>query len=170
MERQDGQLVVGRVVGLYGVQGWVKIESYTDPWENIRNYGPWQLSARGQTRTLSVESVKLQGKGLIARFEGIDNRDLAARLVGSRISVSSNQLPDLAVGEYYWHDLIGLTVINRQAQELGQVDSLFETGANDVLVVKKDQHEYLIPYLPEQVVLAVDLDKGRIQVDWETEH
>jgi 16S rRNA processing protein RimM len=169
MRRQDEQLVVGRVVGLYGVQGWVKIESYTDPRENIQNYVPWQLSAQGQTRTLVVESVRPQGKGLIARFAGIDDRDSAVELLEYDISVRADQLPALSAGEYYWHDLVGLTVINQQAEELGCVESLFETGANDVLVVKKDQGEYLIPYLPKQVILAVDLDKGQIQVDWEAE-
>jgi 16S rRNA processing protein RimM len=169
MRRQDEQLVVGRVVGLYGIQGWIKIESYTDPRENIQDYAPWQVCAGGQMRTISVESVKLHGKGLIARLEGIDSRDAAAELVGGDIRILPDQLPALASGEYYWRDLVGLMVINRQAEELGQVESLFETGANDVLVVRKGQHEYLIPYLPEQVILAVDLDKGQIQVDWEAE-
>lgn len=169
MGRQDEQLVVGRVVGLYGVQGWVKIESYTDPRENIQNYAPWRLSVRGRQRTLLAESVKPQGKGLIVRFEGIQDRDAAVELLDSEISVGSEQLPDLSAGEYYWRDLIGLTVINRQAEELGRVESLFETGANDVLVVRDDRREILIPYLPNQVILAVDLVKGQLLVDWDVE-
>jgi len=169
MRRQDEELVVGRVVGLHGVQGWVKIESYTDPRESIENYAPWRLYAGAQRRVLDVENVRKQGKGLLARLAGIDSRDAAAELVGGEIRVQRDQLSDLPEGEYYWRDLIGLQVINRQNAVLGQVDSLFETGANDVLVVKQDESETLIPYIPGRVVLAVDLDQGLLQVDWDAE-
>lgn len=169
MLRRDQQLVIGRVVGLHGIEGWLKIESYADPRENIKNYTPWQLDVGGQKRAVIVAEMRLHGKGIIVRFDGIDDRNTAAELVNSEISIDSNQLPQLARGEYYWRELIGLTVINRRQQELGQVESLFETGANDVLVVKKGQRECLIPYLPQRVITAVDLEKGRIQVDWEAE-
>lgn len=169
MRRQDEQIVVGRIVGLHGVQGWLKIESYTDPRENIEQYSPWLVESRGKTRAVQATSVKTHGKGMIARLEGINTRQDAVELLDSEIVVRSDQLPELTDGEYYWRELIGLQVINRQAEELGQVESLFETGANDVLVVKKGRRERLIPYITGQVVLQVDLAKGQIHVDWDAE-
>ncbi len=169
MGRQDEQIVIGRIVGLYGVKGWLKVESYTDPRDKIKEYKPWQLVVREQARAVIAEDVRSHGKGMIARLEGINSREAAIELLSAEIKVKLDQLPELQEGEYYWQELIGLAVINRQSEMLGQVDSLFETGANDVLVVKKDQQEILIPYVREQFVLSVDLDKNQIHVDWEVE-
>jgi 16S rRNA processing protein RimM len=158
--------MIGRISGLYGVRGWVKVFSYTSPITNILNYSPWQLCQHGQWRTLSVCEGRAHGKGIIARLESIPDRDEAARLLGAEIAVNREQLPPAPEGEYYWTDLIGLTVINREGVTLGQVDHLLETGANDVLVVKGER-ERLIPFLLELVVLEVDLAQRMLRVDWE---
>lgn len=166
MGRRDDTVIVGRVVGLFGIKGWIKLESYTDPRENIEHYGPWLLQAGAQSGRFGVEALKPHGKGLIAKLEGIDNRDEAAVWVGRDIAVSRDRLPALDEGEYYWRDLIGLKVVNRDRQMLGEVDSLMETGANDVLVVRREGRDLLIPYLPGRVIDAVDLEIGEIRVDW----
>lgn len=157
---------IGRINGLYGVRGWIKVFSYARPITNILNYSPWQLYQHGQWQTVSLSEGKAHGKGIIARFESISNRDEAARLVGSEIAVNREQLPPTPKGEYYWADLIGLTVVNREDITLGQVDHLLETGANDVLVVKGER-ERLIPFLREQVVVDVDLAQSVLRVDWD---
>jgi len=157
---------IGRINGLYGVRGWIKVFSYARPITNILNYSPWQLYQHGQWQTVSLSEGQAHGKGIIVRLDSISNRDEAARLVGSEIAVNREQLPPTPKGEYYWADLIGLTVVNREDITLGQVDHLLETGANDVLVVKGER-ERLIPFLPEQVVVDVDLAQSVLRVDWD---
>ena len=166
-QRRDEHLVVGLVVGLLGVKGWIKIESYTEPRGNIEKYSPWQLSVGEALREFEVEAVQRHGKGMVAKLVNIGDRNQAVELLSSEIWVSPGQLEELEQGELYWCDLIGLSVVNRSGELLGQVESLFETGANDVLVVRGQGQEILIPYLLEQVVLSVDREQGQIQVDWE---
>ena len=159
------RIMIGRISGLYGVRGWVKIFSHTRPIKNILNYSPWQLGKNGQWQTISISEGRVQGKGIIAHLESIDSREQAASLLGAEIAVDRQQLPQPAKDEYYWADLIGLTVINREGITLGQVDHLLETGANDVLVLKGER-ERLIPFLPKQVILEVDLAQSVLRVDW----
>jgi 16S rRNA processing protein RimM len=151
------------------VQGWVRIFSYTRPRENIIAYQPWFIkSGEGNWTEQTLANGRRHGKGVIAQLTDCTDRDAAHALIGNEIAVQREQLPEAAVGEYYWSDLIGLQVINTQDEKLGTVDHLLETGANDVLVLKGDQ-ERLIPFVMEQVVLQVDLEKGVIRVDWDKE-
>ncbi|OGT18868.1 MAG: ribosome maturation factor RimM [Gammaproteobacteria bacterium RBG_16_57_12] len=165
-EAQHDLITVGRITGLYGVQGWVKIFSYTQPRDNILNYNPWLLCIRGQWRAVKLHQGKAHGKGIIARIEGYDDRDTAATLTGVDIAIERSQLPPAGEGEYYWIDLIGLEVINQEGRSLGKVADLLETGANDVLVVKGDQ-ERLIPYVKDVIVQTVDLKQKIMRVDWQ---
>jgi len=162
------RVVVGKIQGVFGVRGQVKIYSYTEPRENILNYDPWMLGSDGNWQTRTVESGQRHGKGIIARLHGCDDRDEALALVGSEIAVKRDQLPEIAENEYYWSDLEGLTVITREGVVLGKVSHLFETGSNDVMVVKGER-QHLIPYIWGQVVTGVDLDDARIMVDWDPE-
>jgi 16S rRNA processing protein RimM len=157
---------LGKINGLYGVQGWVKIFSYTSPIANILCYSPWLIGQQGQWQTVDVAAGRRQGKGLVAKLASCHDRDQAMALLGAEIAIYRTQLPPPQADEYYWVDLIGLTVLNRQGLALGQVDHLIETGANDVLVVKGEK-EYLIPFLREQVILKVDLSNRLLQVDWD---
>ena len=176
MSNEDAEtVVVGRVDAPYGVKGWVKVFSFTDPIEGILEYSPWQLVKRGKQQTLAVVEGRTQGRGLIALFEGFDDRSQAESLNGAEIRITKDQLPALQPGEYYWHQLEGLAVVNKQGERLGSVDHLMETGANDVLVVRADadsidDRERLIPYVDEEFVLKVDVDKGEILVDWPAEY
>ena len=160
-------VILGQVVGVFGVKGWVKIRSDTEPRENILHYSPWYLRQQDGWVSHRVNASQQQSKGLIVRFEGITDRDIAAKLLGCEIAVPREQLPAPAKGEYYWADLIGLRVRNQQGEDLGTVTSLLETGANDVLVVRNGEQEHLIPYIPGYYVLKVDLAAGFIEVDWE---
>jgi 16S rRNA processing protein RimM len=159
---------MGRIAGLYGVRGWVKVYSHTEPRDHILEYSPWYLKIQGKWVPIAPAEGRIHGKGVVARLEGYTDRDAAAQLVGTDIAMHRDQLPAAEEGEYYWHDLIGLRVVTTGGAELGQVDHLLETGANDVLVVKGER-ERLIPYTPGQAVVKVDLASGVLTVEWDPE-
>jgi 16S rRNA processing protein RimM len=164
----DRRVPVGRVVGLYGVQGWVKFESWTEPRLRIFDYQPWLLvGAPGVEREMEGVKGRAQGKGMIAQLPGVNDREQAMALVGQDIQVTRSQLPPAADGEYYWVDLEGLAVSTDKGEALGRVSHLFATGANDVLVVRDGDRERLIPYVPGSVVLQVDLVAQQMVVDWD---
>ncbi len=165
-ERERRRIEIGRITGLYGVRGWVRIYSYTAPREAILDYSPWQVKVDGGWCEMAVAEGRRHGKGIIARLEGYGDRDAAARLMGADIACYRSQLPQTAPGEYYWADLVGLTVVTLRGEELGVIEGLMETGANDVLVVKGER-ERLIPCLIGDVVVEVDLAGQQMRVDWD---
>ncbi|MDR3386413.1 MAG: ribosome maturation factor RimM [Rudaea sp.] len=167
--RADRLLVVGKIVGLSGIQGWVKLESYTAPRMRIFAYQPWLLHNGAGEREVSGAHGREQGKGMVAALPGIADRDAAAALVGVEIRVWRSALPKSKRGEYYWTDLEGLQVVTVAGVVLGRVSHLFSTGANDVMAVRDDSRERLIPFIQKQFVHEVDLDGGRITVDWDPE-
>ncbi|GAB4260375.1 MAG: ribosome maturation factor RimM [Methylomicrobium sp.] len=165
----DRQFIdVGEISGIFGVKGWVKVYSYTDPRENILSYSSWRLSKGVDVMTLNVLDGKLQGKSVVARLQGVEDRDAAAALMGWSIAIDRAQLPKLESDEFYWVDLVGLRVVTAMGIELGVVDHLIETGANDVLVVNGER-ERLIPFLMGQTVLNVDLTNRCLTVDWDSD-
>ena len=159
-------MVLGRIDGLFGVKGWVKVYSYTEPREAVLDYKDWLLSRDGRWQRVVLAEGKRHGKAVIARLEGIEDRDAAAELTGSDIGVDRDALPNPGEGHYYWADLEGLTVVHKDGTELGRVAYLMATGANDVLVVDGPS-ERLIPFVPGDVILDVDIAAGVIRVDWE---
>lgn len=164
------RVLVGRIVGLYGVQGWLKIESWTEPRTQIFKYQPWLLEkAPGEVTEVGGVSGRPQGKGLVCRLPGVDDRDAAAALVGQDIHVARELLPPPAKDEYYWVDLEGLEVVTTQGVTLGRVSHLFATGANDVVVVRDGTRERLVPFVQGTYVRSVDLSGGRMVVDWDPE-
>jgi len=167
-EAQQERVILGRINGVYGVRGWVKVFSDTQPKENIFSYQPWLLKQGGQWKPVKVVQGRPQGKGLVAQLESCNDREQAQALMGAEIAVLKSQLPKPAAGEYYWADLIGLEVLTMDGQSLGRVDHLFETGANDVVVVKGDK-ERLIPFVQGQFVQEIDLEAGTMRVDWDPE-
>ncbi len=167
------ELIVGRISGVYGIKGWVRIHSFTEPADNLFGYGDWKIRRRDQWEAIEIDSGREHGKGLIAHIVGIDDRDAAELLKGCDIAVPRELLPALEQDQYYWHQLEGLEVWTC-GQCLGQVDHLLETGANDVLVVKPcegsiDSRERLIPWVQGQYVTQVDLEAATIEVDWDPE-
>jgi 16S rRNA processing protein RimM len=160
------RVTMGRVSGAFGVRGWLKVRSDCEPVEQLLKYLPWQMKTGTGWRSHVLVDGKIHGQGLVAKLEDIDDRDQARELAGADIAVDRSQLPALAEDEYYWNDLIGLGVVTRDGQELGRVSGLMQTGTNDVLVVSGER-ERLIPFIREQVVLAVDAEARRIEVDWD---
>jgi 16S rRNA processing protein RimM len=165
---ESQRVIVGKVSGIYGVSGWVKILSYTRPRQNIFSYTHWLMGIEGNWETRILSQGKEHGKGLIAKLEGIEERDLAWTKIGQEIAVYRNQLPVIPEGEYYWCDLIQMEVVNLGGKILGKVVEILETGANDVLVVKgEDRH--LIPLIFDQYIIKIDQINASILVDWELE-
>ncbi len=163
-----GHVLVGRIVGVFGVRGWVKVQSYTNPRENLLKYQPWLIRNADQVYERALLDSRLGTKGIVALLAGCTDPTTALPLVGCEISVPREVFPAPEDGEYYWADLVGLRAFTLDGVDLGTVVHLVETGANDVLVVRGDR-ERLIPYLPEQVVRSVDLAERRLLVDWDPE-
>lgn len=168
-ERAPDELVImGRIAAPYAVRGWVKIQTYTEYLDSLVDYPLWRLGRQGKWRDFKLLEARPQGRNLVAHLEGIDDRSLAESLVGMDVAVERAELPAPDDDEYYWDDLIGLSVVNLQDQLLGHVDGLLETGANDVLKVQGER-ERLIPFV-DAVVQEVNLKDRRIVVDWGTDY
>lgn len=166
-EPEANYITLGKIGSTHGVRGWIKVQSYAELTDNIFDHKIWYLSSpQGQYRPITVEDWKPYGKGSLVKFVGIETPEEARLLTGKTINVPRSDLPELEKDEYYWTDLIGLTVINKQGEILGKVTHLMETGSNDVLIIKNTK-EHAIPFLMDSVILSVDLEKKEIQVDWE---
>jgi 16S rRNA processing protein RimM len=166
-------VVMGRVVAPYGVNGWIKVQPFTQESRGLLDYSSWQVGREGAWQPRSVETAKVHGAAVVAKLAGISDRDQAALLQGMRIAISRNEFPAPASGEFYWADLMGLRVVNETGVELGTVSRVFETGANDVLVVEDKVSgvvsERLLPFI-ETVIRKVDFPGGKITVDWEADY
>lgn len=157
---------LGYIAGVHGTLGWVKVYSWTDPREAILDY-PYWLLGDGQER-FELRDGRRQGKSLLAALSGIEDRNDAEARVGQAIAVPRGDLPAPERGQYYWADLEGLEVVNTDGVMLGRVRRLLETGANDVLVLEGER-ERLVPWVPGRYVKSVDLETGRMVVDWDPE-
>jgi 16S rRNA processing protein RimM len=164
--RSDRFIQLGYIAGLHGVNGWVKIFSFTQPREAILDYQPWLLGE--DRKPVTVSRGSRHGKTVIAELPGVDDRDQARALIEQPIAVDRQQLPGLPEDEYYWADLEGLEVSARDGTVLGRISRMMETGANDVMVVTGER-EILIPFVVGTTVRSVDIDAGRIEVDWDPE-
>ena len=173
MEEIGKDVTLGKVGAVYGIKGWLKIHSFTDDQEAILDYFPWSLKLGNKVQSVEITDWRKHNNGLVVKVAGIDDRDIAQKLVGSEIFVSEDALSDLPEGEFYWRDLIGMAVVTDKGYDLGHVSDIMETGANDVLVVKanlKDgfgKKERLIPYLMDQVILSISAEDKQICVDWD---
>jgi len=166
-------VVVGKISSAYGIKGWVNIYSYTNPVTNILQYQPWFLSPRNSKESwepVRIATGRPQGKQMVAQLEGCEDRNKAELYRGLEIAIDRSQLPEPEQSEHYWIDLIGLSVVTVTGEELGVLDSILETGANDVLVVKapsKGSKEHLIPFVQDEFVCEIDMENRLITVDWD---
>ena len=163
----DKEVILGRFGAVYGLRGWLKVISFTQPVDNILNYSEWQVQHHGSWKTITLEDSKIHGKGIIVKVQGIDDPDQARLYINNEIAIDREALPKLSEEEHYWRDLMGLTVITKGGVTLGTVKGLLETGANDVLIVQ-GKRERMIPYTDE-VVISIDQEKKMITVDWDPE-
>ncbi|MEC9314229.1 MAG: ribosome maturation factor RimM [Pseudomonadota bacterium] len=167
MATSEEFIPVGKISGAFGVKGWVKVYSFTEPRANILEYSPLFMSRQGEWIEIKVSGGHLQGKGLVMGIANVTDRDQVQPLIGAELAIKKDQLEPTEEDEFYWADLIGLNVENLEGDLLGQVDHLLETGANDVLVVKAKGKERLIPFVMDEIVKLVDLDNKLIRVDWD---
>lgn len=164
-KREGAELVVmGRIAAPFGIKGWIKVQTFTQSVDSLLDYPAWWLGRGGRWEERKVEEGGVHGRALIAKLAGCDDREAAARVKGLEIAVPRSELPVSADGEYYWSELIGLEVANREGVALGRIAGLLETGVNQVLVVHGER-ERLIPFV-EAVVVSVDVAGGLLVVDW----
>lgn len=175
-QRSSDMLIVGRLTSVHGVRGWLKVFAYTEQAESLVEYSPWWIESPEGLLKAQVDQFKRQGDGLLVHLVGVDDRDAAKHWCQRDIFVEKTLLPALQDDDYYWHQLVGLRVfVDNGVEEIpiGVIESLLETGANDVLVVKGDSksidsRERLIPY-SKQFVLHIDLSSQRVLVSWDLE-
>lgn len=171
----DSRVCLGRIGAPYGIKGWVKLISFTEPRENLLDYRRFQVMLHGRDQLLELDAAKPHGKGLVGHFVAYDTPEAVRELTNLELYVDAAELPDLDECDFYWHQLVGLQVYTGHGELLGRVSKMLETGANDVMVVDPeagsvDSHQRLIPWLPERVVTKVDLTAGTIQVDWDVDY
>jgi 16S rRNA processing protein RimM len=159
---------MGRIVGPFGIQGWVKVKAFTESPEGLGEFPRWIVSLREGWRETPVEDFAVHSKGPVAKFAGCDDREGAEKLRGCEVAVTREALGEADEGSLYWVDLVGLDVVDGEGGCLGKVEGLFETGETSVLVVKGTQ-ERMIPFVPEYVK-SVDREAGRITVDWKADY
>jgi 16S rRNA processing protein RimM len=157
-------VVLGRVGAPFGVQGWLKVHSYTEPLEGITGYPVWELHRGASLGRRAVLEWKRAGSGVAVRLEGVDSRDAAQALNGAEVRVERAELPPTAPGEYYWHDLIGLDAYSLAGVPLGRVAGILDMPAHPVLLLEGDR-ERLVPLVKERLA-GVDIGAGRLTLDW----
>ena len=172
MQEENCPIIVGRISGVFGVRGWLKIRSFTRPKQNIFTYSPWLVHIDNAWQKMILEESQQRGERLLVKMTGIESPEKAREYMHCDLAVTRGQLPPLKQGEYYWHDLIGLEVFNQAGVGLGKIGEIVETGANDVLVVNKTgevESKTLIPLVMDVYVKQVDLIARSMQVEWQVD-
>lgn len=162
----DDWVIIGRFGRPHGVRGLIKVHSFTDPADTIVQYLPWHVLVHDHEKLIAVSDVTVREKHILVSIENISDRTKVAEFTNLDIVMPNTRLPALANDEYYWHELIGMQVTNREAEDFGQVGEIIATGSNDVLVVEGDRRR-LIPYLPGQFIDKIDRSHRQIIVDWD---
>lgn len=168
MDKTTDWIVVGRFGRAHGIKGFVTVHSFTDPRDNILRYTDWHAYIGKQWQPLKLLRVEINDKTILAQIEGYHEREQVADLTNIEIAIRREQLPTLKPGEYYWHELIGMNVVNQQGASLGKVVEIMPTGANDVLIVEGEKR-HLIPYLPDQFIADINSSQRLITVDWDAD-
>lgn len=171
MSHASDTIVIGKIGAPYGVKGWVKITTYTDEKEGVFSYSPWLLGE--VDKEYIVDVWRTHNKGVVAKLIGVESRDDAESIKNLDISIKAEKLPQLTDGDYYWRDLVGMQVVTEAGYDLGAVKELFETGSNDVMLIRANpndafgQKERMVPFLFDQVIKHVDMQARTIKVDWD---
>lgn len=166
VDNQSDWIIIGRFGRPQGLKGFVRVISFTDPTNNILDYTPWYVNVRGLWNPVKLVSVETHTKFILVQVDGHLQREQASALTNCDIAIEHRQLPKLPTDDYYWHELIGMQVINKDGCLLGTVTEILATGSNDVLVIMGEKR-HLVPYLPGEFVTQVDVIKRIIDVDWD---
>lgn len=166
MDTDDKWIIVGRFGRPHGVKGFITVHSFTEPRENILKYPKWRAKINNQWQHLEIAHAEVNHKAILAKVDGYQDRESVSRLTNVEIAVSTDTLPDLDDGEYYWFELIGMKVMNQQGVSFGSVREILSTGAHDVLVVH-GEHKHLIPYVYDKFIISINKQEGMITVDWD---
>ena len=166
----DKKIYLGKITGVHGIKGWLKIQSFSSPPENILNYPSWIINNQGEEDFYSIEQGRKQNNKIVVKLEKIDDRNTAESLINSKIQIQRSDLPKLSNENYYWSDLVGLSVLNSEEKVIGKIESLIETGANDVMVIitLKDER-ILIPFVMHEIIKEVNVELNYIKIDWSIE-
>jgi 16S rRNA processing protein RimM len=164
-------VVLGQIGKLHGVEGWVRLRSFTEERGAILRHRQFRGEKNGVFSDLEIDAHRNQPNGLVVKFKNFDDPESAIDIVGATLSVQAKQLPALEDEEFYWHQLEGLRVLNLNGEEFGIVKKMLQTGANDVVVVKPvdsslDRRERLIPWIRGDVIKSIDIEKGELLVSW----
>jgi 16S rRNA processing protein RimM len=160
---------MARVGAPFGIKGWLKLQVFTETPDSLDAYASWLLKGASGWEEFELEELSVNTKGVIAKLKGCDDRTAAEKLVKREIGIPREALESTGEGEIFWFDLIGCEVVNTAGNVLGKIETLMETGANDVLVVKQGSDEMLIPVI-EDVLVKVDRDAKRVTVNWSGEY
>ena len=166
----DKKIYLGKITGVHGIKGWLKIQSFSSPPENILNYPSWIITNKGEEDFYSIEQGRKQNNKIVVKLEKIDDRNTAESLINSKIQILRSDLPKLSNENYYWSDLVGLSVLNSEETVIGKIESLIETGANDVMVIitLKDER-VLVPFVMHEIIKEVNVELNYIKIDWSIE-
>jgi 16S rRNA processing protein RimM len=156
---------MARVAAPFGIKGWVKLQTFTEYADSLDEFDVWLMQGPKGWEEIEVEDFAVNAKGVVAKLKGCDDRTAAELLKKRDIAVPREWLGEANEGEYFWVDLIGSEVVNTLGERLGRVETLMETGANDVLVVKLGTEELLIPFVAD-VIVKVDRDAKQVTVNW----
>ena len=163
----DKKIYLGKITGARGIKGWLKIQSFSSPPENILNYPQWIINNQGEEDFYSIEQGRKQNNKIVVKLENIDNRNTAESLINSKIQILRSDLPKLSNENYYWSDLVGLSVLNSEEKVIGKIESLIETGANDVMVIITSKDErVLVPFVMHEIIKEVNVELNYIKIDW----
>lgn len=165
----DDVVVMARVAGAFGIKGWLKIHTFTESPDTLDGYASWLLKSDQGWEAFELEDFAVNVKGVVAKLKGCDDRTAAENLAKREIGVPRAALEVAGEGEVFWFDLIGCDVVNTAGQKFGKIETLLETGAHDVLVVKLGAEEMLIPYL-DDVILKVEREAKLVTVNWSGEY
>ena len=161
---QDSKVILGKIVGHFGVRGWLKIFSYTNPREQITKYQEIKIDNDNLKSDFKLEDWKIHGKQILLKIKKFDNRNDVEIFIDNQLIIDRKNLPELTEGQYYWNDLEGMEVQEIDGKKIGKVSHMIETGSNDVMVMENNKD--LIPFIFGEVVKKVDLEKNLIEVDW----
>lgn len=168
MNKEVDWVVIGRFGRAHGIKGLITVHSFTEPRDNILRYTHWHAMINKQWQPINLQRIDITNKHILAQVEGVADREQVAALTNVEIAVKRDQLPELPPGDFYWHELVGMQVVNMQGVNFGTVSDIMPTGSNDVLVVDGEKRR-LVPYVMGQYILNVDKQHAVITVDWDAE-